>query len=372
MVELIVLNVGLSAGILDTRTFSMFVLHALVLTFITTPLTLLFYPEKYRNRLSAIRDKPRGAVAPAEFSQKEGISQESFKTEFSVVLEKIEQLPAAMTLMDLLQQPTSLDNAIKSSRSSTIESEKGEKDAATAIPPGLPYEKPAVAASGMISIYALRLIELTNRTSAMLRSQFADSLIHSDPVLSVFRTFGQLNHMAISTALAIVGYDDFPSYIADHIKRTSAQMLILPWTNVTPVEVVDDADGPSSSSPVFNTFDSFFVQKTGKDQNISAVQTQFFRKTFMASPVDVALFIDRGLSQSVNATGGQHIFLPFFGGPDDRMALSFVVQLCMNPSTTATVVSYTKTDSALSPMNSIEETKKHQQVHNSQSVSTSI
>ena len=33
--ELIVLNVGLSAGILDTRVFSMFVFEALILTFAT-------------------------------------------------------------------------------------------------------------------------------------------------------------------------------------------------------------------------------------------------------------------------------------------------------------------------------------------------
>jgi len=48
LVELIVLNIGLQANILDSRTFSMFVVHALVLTFMTTPLVLLFYPAKYR------------------------------------------------------------------------------------------------------------------------------------------------------------------------------------------------------------------------------------------------------------------------------------------------------------------------------------
>jgi len=40
LVELIVLNVGLSAGILSQRVFSMFVLEALVLTFMTTPLVM--------------------------------------------------------------------------------------------------------------------------------------------------------------------------------------------------------------------------------------------------------------------------------------------------------------------------------------------
>ena len=40
----------------------------------------------------------------------------------------------------------------------------------------------------------------------------------------------------------------------------------------------------------------------------------------------------------------QHIFLPFFGGPDDRLALSLVVQLCAGDSgVTATVVRVRKT-----------------------------
>jgi len=39
-----------------------------------------------------------------------------------------------------------------------------------------------------------------------------------------------------------------------------------------------------------------------------------------------------------------HLFLPFFGGPDDRLALDFVVQLCANPRVSATVVRITKCD----------------------------
>jgi hypothetical protein len=62
LVELIVLNVGLQAKILDTRTFSMFVVHAIILTFMTTPLTLLFYPERFHVHVNSnkARDEPLG------------------------------------------------------------------------------------------------------------------------------------------------------------------------------------------------------------------------------------------------------------------------------------------------------------------------
>lgn len=43
LVELIVLNVGLQAGILSQRVFTMFVVMALVTTFLTTPLTTFLY-----------------------------------------------------------------------------------------------------------------------------------------------------------------------------------------------------------------------------------------------------------------------------------------------------------------------------------------
>eukprot|EP01034_Spumella_vulgaris_P021266 gene21266-27289_t len=50
LVELIVLNLGLSSGILNGRTFTVMVLMALFTTFMTCPLIDLIYPAKYRTR----------------------------------------------------------------------------------------------------------------------------------------------------------------------------------------------------------------------------------------------------------------------------------------------------------------------------------
>ena len=44
LVELIVLNIGLQARILSTRTFTIFVVMALLTTFATTPLVVWLYP----------------------------------------------------------------------------------------------------------------------------------------------------------------------------------------------------------------------------------------------------------------------------------------------------------------------------------------
>jgi hypothetical protein len=341
-VELIVLNVGLSAGILDTRTFSMFVLHALILTFITTPLTLAFYPERIRGRINNERHTSPSQRDQEMIESSTRSTQELLKTHFSVALEKIEQLPAVMTFIQLLQLPSSA----MSSESSLPSTEKATQPVT---PPGLPYVQTASASSSpRLTLDALRLIELTNRTSAVLKSHFADSLVHSDPVLSVVRTFSSLNRMAVSTALAIVGYEDLPSYVAEHVKKTSSQMLILPWSpSSSSFEDMTAVEG-SSTAPVINTV------------SLSSVQAQTFRKLFLSAPNDVALFVDRGLPHDIDTQAGQHIFFPFVGGPDDRLALSFVMQLCMNPSTTATIVRFAKNEGyEMSPVNSIEKPEIH-------------
>ena len=151
LVELIVLNVGLSAGILDTRTFSMFVVHALVLTFMTTPLTLLWYPAKHRTRV----DKTEGFAITRPTAGEHATFVVDYKTQFAVVLNKVEHLPAVMTLTQLLHRRS----AFGSDAGSTAEySEKR------------PQNEPAP------HISALRLIELDERTSAVLRSQEAANL----------------------------------------------------------------------------------------------------------------------------------------------------------------------------------------------------
>lgn len=51
IVEIVVLTVGLNAGIITQRVYSMFIVMTLITTFLTTPLTLLVYPVEYRLRV---------------------------------------------------------------------------------------------------------------------------------------------------------------------------------------------------------------------------------------------------------------------------------------------------------------------------------
>lgn len=51
LVEIIILNIGLDAGVLNETTFAIMVLLALITTFATTPLALWVYPQHKRGTL---------------------------------------------------------------------------------------------------------------------------------------------------------------------------------------------------------------------------------------------------------------------------------------------------------------------------------
>ena len=335
--ELIVLNVGLQAGILDTRIFSMFVVHAVLLTVMTTPLTLWIYPKSHRTG----RKRVKGSREARELDLS-GAMEEKFKTKFSVVLNRIEHLPAIMTITQLLQP---LSKPVLSHERGSVISDKDEKGQLSRdITQEKQFPQLSSVASSYgtakppVSIEALRLIELTDRTSAVMRSSEADDLVHRDSLISIFSTFGRLNRIPVSTSLSMVSQDAFPTSVATHARDTGAQLVVVPWHSGNSNMFIGEHNTPSSldtygGSP-YNPLDGIFGKGSSPDRTSSVVYSNFVRKVFSESPADVALFVDRG-----GATpSDQHIFLPFFGGPDDRLALRFVVQLCANPNITATVV----------------------------------
>ena len=325
LVELIVLNVGLQAGILDERIFSMFVFQALVLTFVTTPLTLLIYPPRYRVHAGKSLEK---AIVPGTGPATS--SDEFIRSKFTVVLDGMEHLPPAMTLTHLLQPLSLKSNAVE--KSSIEKASSLESSAITDL-----------SNRCSISVDALRLVGLTDRTSDVLRSQSTDTLIRNDPVLSIFRTFGRLNHFSMSAFLSVINNDEFSVQVVDHARERGSQVIVIPWLLASHMA---EASASDHTAPSYSPFDSLFSKTSGRDETASLVlRSQFIRRVFASSASDVALFIDRGLSTDLGSTIYPHIFLPFFGGPDDRLALSFVVQLCMHGAVSATVVRIRQLDS---------------------------
>jgi hypothetical protein len=244
-----------------------------------------------------------------------------WRSRFTVVLDKIDHVPGMMALTQLLQRRAPDDAKAVASSSTFLRQAKHSE----------------------LFVDALRLIELSDRTSAVMKSSAADTLLHTDPLLGIFRMFGELNDLPVSTSLSIVTYDELAYSVVDHARENQSQLILLPSLSPTfptsetdaNVNVNDGSMTPKNAAHSHNPFDALF-RSGGADRSGPATHSQFVRGVFSQAKTDVALFVDQG--HAPGAISAQHVFLPFFGGPDDRLALEFVVQLCANPKLSATVI----------------------------------
>ncbi|KAF7308876.1 Na-H-Exchanger domain-containing protein [Mycena kentingensis (nom. inval.)] len=344
LVELIVLNVGLSAGILSPQVFSMFVLEALLLTFITTPLVTFLYPPESRVRATGtganfknVSDAEERAAAHEHWRK----LHDGARTRFTFILDKIEHLPGMIAMAQLIQPQATLTAPTLEETRRASKSSDGDSSATS--PSG-----------SVVSIEALRLMELSDRVSAVMKSSASESLLASDALLAIFRMFGQLHDLRVSTALTVVPFDDFGSSIAQQATNSGADMIVLPWLPAAATTSIDTtiahAETPRTPGAVFsknNPFDALFKAAGGghaQDKSASAVHASFIRSVLSAAKTDVALCVEQTATSSV-AGSKQHLFVLFFGGPDDRLALEFAVQLCARSGhVSATVLRMIKKD----------------------------
>jgi len=161
-----------------------------------------------------------------------------------------------------------------------------------------------------------------------------------------------------------VPYDDLAYTVVGQAVNGAADMIILPWLPPHPsadaygaptIEPVTPSARPTTAS-IANPFDLLFKSGGGgghSEKSASVLHSQFVRGVFSRAKTDVALFIDQigPIPSPVKLGSSRHIFLPFFGGPDDRLALAFVVQLCSSEHVTATVVRFVKRDAGPAVIN---------------------
>ena len=336
----------------------MFVVEAVVLTFATTPMTLWIYPERVRTRGTAELDHKKSASdaeksAAGSWFMAGASGGREHTAKFLVVLQKIEHLAAVMLLAQMLEPPPATQRISWTAKDKDKSRKTPDGDISEESVESYPNYAPVSLAAletgpaaPPIRIDALKIIELTGRTFSVMQSAEKDQLLLTDDALQLFRQFGRLRGLEITPHITIVGQDSFPAAVAEYAGGLESELVIVPWT--VPVSfsassaliespsVVNEKDGVMPSSSTMSPFDGIF----NSDSHGSPLYTHFIRHVFSESPSDIALLIDRGFGSSASyAPGaGQHIFMPFFGGPDDRLALRFVVQLCHHTSVTASII----------------------------------
>jgi hypothetical protein len=188
LVELIVLNIGLQARILSTRTFTIFVIMALVTTFSTTPLTSLLYPPWYQRKLEAWKrgeidwdtGKPTsdGVVGTASF---EAEKAESAPVKKLLVYLRLDTMPTVLALVSLFG-----DRAEITSREHPSLVGQEDLDASIVLP------------SRSVQVHGVRMVELNERGSTVMKVSEVEEYTVFDPVLNAFRVLGQMFNLAVS------------------------------------------------------------------------------------------------------------------------------------------------------------------------------
>ena len=262
-------------------------MEALVLTFASTPLCLAFYPVWYRvslaqERAAALKDKT-GDLSPDSRSDDDRRGWDRL----CLVMLKFEHLSPAMNLCRLFR-PSPVPYA-------------GPESGSSISPDGNP--SPTISTDRLV-IDALRLMELDERTSAVMRAANVDTYAKKDQLMMAFTTFASLSGIVVKPHLSIADSDVFYESVKETAVRSNA--IILPWA----LSDSDDDDASSMSylpsTPLENLFGQPFAS------NASPIYAAFVRKVFLESPVDVGLYLDRGISQAeVVASPQQHLFLPF-------------------------------------------------------------
>ncbi|GBC05014.1 hypothetical protein RclHR1_00060027 [Rhizophagus clarus] len=325
LVELIILNIGYDSKVINDRIFVIMVVMALVTTVLTSPLTTWIYSTEYRKKMEVVRDEKNNLNRLSRNYNNDLLSKTNY-SKLLVVLNKVEWLPAMMTLVQLLQPLPKSTVIIK--QNDVNEEELGINSTSTVVEHDNNNEP--------LVVHALRIIELKQRISDVMKFNESEELILRDPIMNVFRMFGHLNFVNIKANLIITPFHNFARQVAESVKDTGSEMVIIPWNGAG--SIVDDPVNPLGIP---------------KEQKLTSLQvSSFVQGVFNEVNVSIGFLIDRGLgvgtrkSQNKTFSDGLdiHVYLPFFGGIDDREALSFVVRLLDHPNVTATVIRIKKTN----------------------------
>ena len=235
-----------------------------------------------------------------------------------VSVQKIEQVPSILGIIRLLESNDSTeDGNRKTSKSSTKSS---ASMSCVPIPKG-DHEKHSRT---KVVVNALRLIEITERDSSVMLQTSIDAL-RDDPVMKMFNVFGDITGLAVRGLIKVVTMDNFATTLIDTATEVNASLIIVPWSGSG--SLVEDTSTPLQQV--------FFEQRRRKSIH-TPVQHANFIQDLLSSPTStVLILVDRGLEVNQQkhrmsnvqrlVPSYQQIFLPFFGGLDDREALQIVV-----------------------------------------------
>jgi len=308
LVELIVLNIGYDAGVINARVFVIMVAMCLITTCMTTPAVSWIYPVHYQ-RAAAQR-------AAAKEKQKNGDIERAISPEttdgtskgFMLCLDKIHNLPAMMTFLEMLNHAIPKPESESTSQSSfTVPSSDDPLTHTTT------NEEP----SGP-KLLALRLLHLTDRSSSVLLAATERAeVLRRDALMTVFQAFAKLNSIFVRPKMTLsTDPDDFAHSIYDEAVESGTGVIIIPWNSSSlpdpPVNSTDASQRPVLLRPLATSNTQLVNRLLSTTANTGLV---------------TAVFVDREFG---GAGHFLNIMVPLYGSRDDEEALKLASALSHN------------------------------------------
>lgn len=276
LVELIVLNIGKDRKVLNDQTFAIMVLMALFTTFITTPLVIAVY-------------KPAKGAKESDYKHRT-IGRKNSNTQLRI-----------LACFHSARNIPSMINLLEASRGT------GKREG--------------------LCVYAMHLMELSERTSAILMVHKARKnglpfwnkgrQSNSNHVVVAFEAFRQLSQVSVRPMTSISSTSDMHEDICTTAQRKRAAIIILP-----------------------------FHKHQRLDGSLETTRNDFRwvnKRVLDHAPCSVGILVDRGLggASHVSASNVSYfITVPFFGGRDDCEALAYGVRMAEHPGISLTVIRF--------------------------------
>ncbi|KAI3642399.1 hypothetical protein MP228_011954 [Amoeboaphelidium protococcarum] len=271
LVELIALNWGLDFNVIDRKVFAIFILMSVVVTLMIMPLVSLIYPPNYYKKHLGKKDNEQSADSI-------NLSiQNHFKPMFC--LPSLAFTPTIMNITQLLHRQTARDSALKSPNDSNEQS------------------------NSSFEVHALRIVEVSERSSSLMKAAQLTQELDEDPILKVFRTFALANNYQYDQHISIAPTKTAPNEVCEIAAEHNINTLVVPWNN--PKEQNHGAQQ--------DLMGSSFLHHHRMVRNLLKMWNK-----------SMAIVVDRGLI-AAELTDNLRILVPFYGGPDDQEALKYAL-----------------------------------------------
>ncbi|KAL2403939.1 K(+)/H(+) antiporter 1 [Exophiala dermatitidis] len=284
LVELIVLNIGLQAKILTTRTFTIFVVMALITTFATTPLTTWLYPPWYQQKLELWKQgkidwngNPLPHHSDADENSDAGMLVKANVAKRVLVYLRLDGLPSLFTMVSLFAHKPE-DVTGPSQQAPAANEVMANRQAMSSV---LTLRRP-------LQVHAMRLMELTERGSSVMRVAEIEDFASRDPVINAFGSFGRSKDIAVAGQIAVVPEHSFSSTLLTRAQDLRSDLVLIPWSET------------GSMSEYASIFDDKLEDPLA-NRDFGSMVTEVFKRA--RRTCHVAVFIDHSILGGPGAAG---------------------------------------------------------------------